>query len=81
MPHLEYVIYLPALILGLAYQIYFFNFEKILSSDSLAWLPAYKSIGITNRFYLIFCVASLIGIVLHTTWKASDTVHRSGEAS
>jgi sigma-B regulation protein RsbU (phosphoserine phosphatase) len=75
-PLLEYIIYVPALILILAYQIYLFTFETVLSSSALSWIPSYKQVATYNRLFTFFCVASLLAFVLHTTFKASAILAR-----
>jgi len=75
-PGIEYLIYVPALILEIAYQVYLFNFEKILSSNSLSWLPSYKQIGTVNRFFALFCAALMVALVLHTVVRATNSLSR-----
>ena len=49
-PKLEYLIYLPALYLLPAYQIYFSTFEQMLKSGLYSWVPGYYQIGFINRY-------------------------------
>ncbi|HYA93313.1 MAG TPA: hypothetical protein VEK32_17625, partial [Thermodesulfobacteriota bacterium] len=44
-PPLEYLIYVPALILVLAYQTYLLTFKAVLKSSSSTWLPTYGQIA------------------------------------
>jgi len=44
-PVLEYLIYVPALILVLAYETYLFTFKAVLKASSSTWLPNYGQIG------------------------------------
>ena len=75
-PAFEYIIYVPALILVLAYQTYLFTFKAVLKSSSSTWVLSYGQIATINRFLTLFCVASLIALVVHSTLKASTIVGR-----
>jgi serine phosphatase RsbU (regulator of sigma subunit) len=75
-PVLEYLIYVPALFLILAYQTYLFTFKAVLKGTSLTWLPSYGQIATINRSFTLFCVASLIVLVIYSTLKASTIVAR-----
>jgi sigma-B regulation protein RsbU (phosphoserine phosphatase) len=75
-PRIEYLIYLPALILLSAYQIYLFNYEAAMTSGSNAWLPDYGQIGAFNRIFSLFCVASMLALILHSTYRALDSAAR-----
>ena len=75
-PALEYFVYVPALILVLAYQTYLFTFKAALKGYSLTWLPSYGQIATINRSFTLFCVASLIFLVVYSTLKASTIVAR-----
>jgi len=75
-PVLEYIVYLPALILIIAYQVYLFTFEAVLSSDSLSWIPNYREIATYNRTFTLIWVASLLAFVLHATFRASGILAR-----
>ena len=54
-PVLKYLIYLPGVFLAILLGIYLFNFDDILNTKSLAWLPGYVEIGAVARLYAIFC--------------------------
>jgi serine phosphatase RsbU (regulator of sigma subunit) len=75
-PAFEYLTYVPALILALAYQTYLFTFKAALKEYSLTWLPNYGQIATVNRSFTLLCVASLIILVVYSTLKASTTVAR-----
>jgi sigma-B regulation protein RsbU (phosphoserine phosphatase) len=75
-PKLEYIIYAPAVILALYYQIYIFGFTDILSSNALTWLPSYTNMASINRIFTLFCVLSLIIFVLHSVFRASTIIAR-----
>ena len=75
-PVLEYAIYVPALILILAYQIYLFTFETVLSSNTLSWIPSYNAIALVNRPFTLLCVAVLLVLILHSAFGASSSLAR-----
>ncbi|HUU81667.1 MAG TPA: hypothetical protein VMW90_09480, partial [Acidobacteriota bacterium] len=56
-PLLEYVVYLPTLILILGYQIYLFTFS---SERFTSWVPGICTITNVNRAFSFACVAGLI---------------------
>jgi phosphoserine phosphatase RsbU/P len=72
----EYVIYLPAILFAVGYQIYLLHFVEILQSDALRWLPSYKAMGLVNRMFLLFCIAGLISLIIHTFVRGSTNVAR-----
>jgi serine phosphatase RsbU (regulator of sigma subunit) len=72
----EYLIYVPTLILALAYQNYLVTFKATLKSSLSTWLPSYGQIATINRSFTLFCVASLIALIVYSTLKASTTVAR-----
>lgn len=72
-PKIEYLIYLPALVLNAAYQIYLSTFEKVLQSNLTGWwVLTYEGIAPRNRMFALFCVASLVALMVHSTFKASS---------
>ncbi|MBW2538887.1 MAG: SpoIIE family protein phosphatase [Deltaproteobacteria bacterium] len=75
-PKLEYLVYLPALILEPAYQAYLFTYEKALSANLFSWIPNMKQIGTVNRYYVLFCAASMIGLVFHSMYWALSSSAR-----
>jgi len=75
-PALEYVIYVPALIFALGYQVHLFTFSYILRTNSLTWIPGLKEVATFNRIFTLFCVASLLAFVLQSTFKASVIIAR-----
>ena len=52
-PDLEYLIYLPAVILIVAFQVYFTIFQDIFSGGSWSWFPTYKELGSILHQFLI----------------------------
>jgi sigma-B regulation protein RsbU (phosphoserine phosphatase) len=76
-PGIEYLIYLPAFILNLAYQIYLSTFDKVLQSNLSGWWAfTYEQIAPRNRLFALFCVASLLALMIHSTFKASSVLAR-----
>jgi sigma-B regulation protein RsbU (phosphoserine phosphatase) len=76
MPRLQYVIYLPAVILAAGYQTYLLTYEETLRSGALSWFPNLKQIGTLNRFFALFCALSLVVFVLHALYKAATSAAR-----
>ena len=75
-PKLEYLIYAPAVILALYYQVYLIGFKDILVSNALTWLPSYFKMASINRFFTLFCVLGLIIFVFHSIFRASTIIAR-----
>jgi sigma-B regulation protein RsbU (phosphoserine phosphatase) len=75
-PLLEYLIYVPALIIALGYQIYFFVFREASTSDALSWLPTYSGLGEAVRLFMLFSVIGFIAFVFHALFRAATTQAR-----
>jgi serine phosphatase RsbU (regulator of sigma subunit) len=75
-PTLEYLIYVPGIVLILGYQVYFSSFTEILSSNSLSWVPSYKLLGSMARLFMLFSVLSLIVFVFVSYFRASTITTR-----
>jgi len=75
-PFLEYLIYLPALILAAGYQIYLFNFNGGLGFKFLSTAPAYIIMGKINRMFTLFCVVGMIGFVIHSIFTSATAIGR-----
>jgi len=76
LPLIQYVFYLPAAILAVMYQTFFFRFEKALIAGNYENIFGYEQISSFNRIFTLLCVALLVGCVLHATYKASDSLAR-----
>ena len=76
-PAFEYIIYIPALILCVAFQIYLFNYKQILGSNALPWLPTYKELSGFARIFSLFGAASLIVLVFLSYFRAATVLSRS----
>lgn len=76
-PKLEYLMYIPAFMLAMAWQVYFTFFPVLLSSDSpYSSILSYSFLGSFMRIFTLFCVASLVSFILHSTFKASGILAR-----
>jgi len=76
LPKLEYLIYLPAFILAVLYQIYYFSLSDIISPSSVSWMPAYRTLGAVTRLFTLFCAVGMIGFLIHALFKASNVLAR-----
>ena len=70
-PAAEYLVYLPALVFALGYEIYIYHFVEIIRSNALPWLPSYKKMAAVNRWFGLLCVISAIGFVVHSMVRAA----------
>lgn len=76
-PALEYLMYLPAVLLILGWQIYFFVFPKLMHSESpYARIMSYEFLGPMLRIFALFCAVSLFALVLHSTFKSESSLAR-----
>jgi len=76
-PVLEYLIYLPALILVAAWQVYLYVFPSLLKSESvLSTIFTYKMLGSVTRIFLLFSVALFLVLVLYSFFKAATIAAR-----
>ena len=72
-PKIEYLIYLPALILGLLFQIQLFAF---LRAQPLSWIPDVKQITAFSRLYILLCIVAMISLFVHSLVKTSSGIAR-----
>lgn len=75
-PKLEYLIYLPALYLLPAYQIYFSTFEKNLSTGLYPWVHEYYQIGVVNRYNALICALIMLFLLFHSMFRAQNSAAR-----
>jgi len=75
-PALEYLVYLPAVILSLLFMIYFSAFKEILTSGALPWLPGYRELGGMGRIFSLFSAIMLFILQVHAVYKATTTAAR-----
>jgi phosphoserine phosphatase RsbU/P len=73
-PILEYLIYLPTIILGILFQIYTSTFSEILSSGTASWIPNFLELSSYARIWALIGVFCMVLSVLHATFRASSGV-------
>lgn len=71
-PWLEYIAYLPAILLIGAYEFYLIVFRNIFDGSAFNWFPTYREIGSINRIFTLLCVAGMIVLIFHAMFRASD---------
>jgi len=71
MPWLEYLIYLPAVLIALGFQFYLFDFAY---ASTRPWLPPITTIASCKTLFTFSCVLLLIGFLCHSFFKAGSTV-------
>jgi len=76
LPALEYLVYVPAIILSLLFMIYFSTFKEILRSGALPWLPGYRELGAMGRVFSLFSAIMLLILLVHAVYKATTTAAR-----
>ena len=76
-PALEYLIYAPAAILVVAWQVYLSIFPDLLGSESLvATILSHKFLGTVTRIFLVINVLLFLLLVSHSVVKASTAQAR-----
>jgi phosphoserine phosphatase RsbU/P len=75
-PALEYLIYVPPILLAGAYQIYFSTFPEAVGSISPSWLPTYIGLSTFARVFTLFGFVSFIALVVHTYFATTLIVAR-----
>jgi sigma-B regulation protein RsbU (phosphoserine phosphatase) len=75
-PLLEYLIYVPALIIVLGCQIYSSMFREASTSDLFSWLLTYAGLGKIVRAFAFICVIGFIAFVFHALFRADTTQAR-----
>ena len=71
-PALEYLIYLPGIVLALGYQIYFTYFGEAWRSGSLSWLPTYTELGTMVRAFMAFSTIGILTFILLSLFRAAS---------
>jgi adenylate cyclase len=74
-PSWEYFVYIPGLLIAVAYQLYLFTFE-ISRSTSLKWIPDIQGITNLNRIFSLLCVAGMLAFILHSMVKTPNSIGR-----
>jgi sigma-B regulation protein RsbU (phosphoserine phosphatase) len=72
-PVLEYIVYLPAFILLAGYMAYLFSFSF---GKQPAWIPDIGSVTGVNRIFWLVCLVGLIGLLIHSLYRATSTAAR-----
>ena len=76
-PFLEYLIYLPAFILALAFELSVFTSPRVSSSaNTFLWIPNIKDITSYIRIFTLSCVVGVIILVFHSMAKTSSSIVR-----
>lgn len=76
-PALEYLIYVPILVLILGWQVYLGSFRTLMStSSSWSGILSYVFLGSVTRILLLACVVCFIGAVIHSMVKAATLIAR-----
>jgi len=75
-PKLQYLIYLPAVIMAVLYEIYYFTSSEFSSGKPLSWLPTYHQLGAMARLFTLFGVLGLIFFVVLSLFKAPTLTAR-----
>ena len=75
-PALEYLIYVPALLIALGYQINTSMFREAWSSEALWWVPSFTALGRAVRLFMLFCMIGLVTFLFHALYKASTVQAR-----
>jgi sigma-B regulation protein RsbU (phosphoserine phosphatase) len=76
-PKLEYLIYLPSLVLAVGWQVYLIKFPEMLGLKSLeAKIFSYPFLGTIARLFLIIFVLGAIVFVVHTTYRSASIMVR-----
>jgi adenylate cyclase len=71
-PSFEYLIYLPAFILALAYQLYFFTFLRF--DPAPIWVPDIPHIVAVSRIFTLSSVPAMIALASHSVLRASSNI-------
>jgi sigma-B regulation protein RsbU (phosphoserine phosphatase) len=70
-PALEYLLYLPAALLIIAFEIYLSFFPEIFAGGPFAWFPTYRELGSVHRVYVLVCVVGMVFLIFHGMYRAS----------
>ena len=69
---LEYLIYLPASILAVAFVVHFWPVGEISDSSLTSSIKTYIKLASLARFLLLFCVLGWAVLAVHSLFKATD---------
>lgn len=68
-PALEYLIYLPAVVAAIAYQVYFSTLPEITGSRGFGWVPTYIGLSLFARIFVLLGFVTLVALVLHSYFR------------
>ena len=71
LPALEYLIYLPGLLLGLAFLLHFWAAPEAVNPSHTGSAANYVRLGSMTRVFMLFCFLSMIVFVLHSYFRAA----------
>ena len=77
LPVLNYLIYLPGLILLICYKIYFLLLAGASDLNVATWIPYWKVLSSIARLFTLFGFVSLIVLVLYSYFKSVTTQART----
>ena len=75
-PIIEYLIYVPAVILAAAYQIYFSTYPDIIPNSAYTWLPGYSQLSSYARIFTLAGALALIAFVLWASLRSPNIISR-----
>lgn len=75
-PVLEYLIYLPALILAIVFELSLLTSTQVLTSNWLASILDIKVTTALTRAFTLLCVAGMIALVIHSMVRTSSGIVR-----
>ncbi len=75
-PALEYLIYLPAAVAGIGYQIYSSTFPDIVGRRILGWSFGYIGLSVFARIFVLVGFVMLVGLVFHSYFRPASSQAR-----
>jgi sigma-B regulation protein RsbU (phosphoserine phosphatase) len=75
-PFLEYLIYVPALLLAAAYQLYSWTLPDVTLSHYPFWMPTYPFLSSTARICTLLGFVGFLLLVLHTSFRSTSVMAR-----
>ena len=73
-PVFEYLVYLPAFLLALTYELYLLTFLRASTPHLLSWIPDIPNITAVSRIFTLSAVPAMIVLALHSMYKTSSIV-------
>lgn len=75
-PFVEYLIYIPSLLLIIGYQVYFSTFPDIVDTRYPVWLPTYVDLSAVARVFTLLGFVGFLVLVLHSYLRSSSIMAR-----